>query len=75
MSVAFSGWGDALSKVGEMISDSESVTVEGPKRYRLGRRNGELVLQGLYLLQRHQCYFAQEWRDLETVDLDAKEPS
>ena len=46
---------------------------KGPIGYRLGRRNGELTLQGAY-------QWAQgleggvEWRDVPTVELDDEQP-
>lgn len=40
------------------------------KAYRLGRRNGELVLQGCFQWTQGLDY-GHEWRDIPIVDLDA----
>lgn len=40
------------------------------KAYRLGRRNGKLVLQGCFQWTQGSDY-GHEWRDIPIVDLDA----
>lgn len=42
------------------------------KAYRLGRRNGELVLQGCFQWTQGSDY-GHEWRDIPIVDLNAAE--
>lgn len=42
------------------------------KAYRLGRRNGELVLQGCFQWTQGSDY-GHEWRDIPIVDLDTAE--
>lgn len=49
-------------------------TEEGhPRHYRLGRRNGELVLQGAFYWQRGFRDSGHEWRDIPIVDLDGEQ--
>ena len=50
-------------------------TEEGqPRYYRLGRRNGELVLQGAFYWQRGFRESGHEWRDIPIIDLDGEQP-
>lgn len=50
-------------------------TEEGhPRHYRLGRRNGELVLQGAFYWQRGFRESGHEWRDIPIIDLDGEQP-
>lgn len=45
-----------------------------PRAYRLGRRNGELVLQGAFFWSQGWNEGGHEWRDIPIVDLDDDEP-
>lgn len=45
-----------------------------PRHYRLGRRNGDLVLQGAFYWQRGWGLSGHEWRDIPIVDLDGEQP-
>ena len=47
---------------------------ERPRHYRLGRRNGELVLQGAFYWGRGSMESGYEWRDIPIVDLDRAYP-
>jgi len=40
-----------------------------PVSFRLARKAGELVLQGMYTWQEGSLY-GHDWRDIPTVDLD-----
>lgn len=43
-----------------------------PRAYRLGKRNGEIVLQGVFFW--HQGFKSgHEWRDIPIVDLDSED--
>lgn len=41
-----------------------------PRAYRLGRRNGELVLQGAFFWSQGWEKGGHEWRDIPIVGLD-----
>lgn len=41
-----------------------------PRAYRLGRRHGELVLQGAFFWSQGWDKGGHEWRDIPIVDLD-----
>ena len=50
-------------------------TEEGqPRHYRLGRRNGELVLQGAFYWRLGCRESGYEWRDIPIIDLDGEQP-
>ena len=57
----------------ETLDISPAIRIENstPSAYRLGRRSGELVIQGAYQWQQGLKY-GHEWRDIPTVDLDAE---
>lgn len=46
-----------------------------PVDYRLGRRNGELVLQGAYQWMEGFQNNGIEWRDIPIVELDGTQPT
>lgn len=43
-----------------------------PRAYRLGKRGGELVLQGAFFWHQGFDKGGHEWRDIPIVDLDAE---
>lgn len=57
------------------VNDGNVVEHTEPTGYRLGRRNGELILQGAYHWIKTQegegeTEHGFTWKDIETVDLD-----
>lgn len=46
-----------------------------PVAYRLGRRNGELVLQGAFKWTQGLHEYGMEWRDIPIVELDDDQPT
>lgn len=56
------------------IKDAQIVAARieerAPRAYRLGRRSGELVLQGAFFWSQGWNEGGHEWRDIPTVDLD-----